>query len=71
MKKIYVGDLGEARISREGITVYFVEEEDGTKSWQLLPDEIRGDRIIKTAKVVPLQADVKKELKDALRRLKK
>lgn len=54
-KKIFVGDLGEATISKnpKAIPVYYIREEDGSKSWQLNPDEVRGDVILKTAKVIP------------------
>ena len=55
---IYVGGLGDARIDETYgfITVHYVLEEDGTKSWQLLPDE-HSDKGIKTAKVFPLDTD--------------
>jgi hypothetical protein len=55
-KKIYVGELGDAYITnkknKKGIWVSYVLEEDGTKSWQLNPDE-NSDTIIKSAKVIP------------------
>jgi len=56
-KKIFVGDLGEATISKspKAIPVYYIREEDGSKSWQLNPDEVRGDVILKTAKAIPIE----------------
>lgn len=59
-KTLYVGDLGEVFPSKnkEAITVYYILEEDGTKSWQLLPDEMRGDKILKTKKVMPLEYQI-------------
>ncbi len=55
-KIIHVGNLGEAVITKNsnGTTVYYVKEEDGTKSWQLLPNE-HSDTILKTARVMPLK----------------
>lgn len=53
-RNIYVGDLGEAKISKRGnIHAFYINEEDGTKSWQLHPDEFRGDTILKSVKVIP------------------
>jgi hypothetical protein len=52
-KKLWVGDLGEAIVTNNerDVLVYFIKESDGTKSWQLLPDEMRGDKILETAYV--------------------
>jgi len=73
MKKsqsIHVGDLGEAFLlkknSKEGklfaVDVYKVKEEDGTVSWQLNPDEVRGDTVIESRKAVPLDPKVLLEI---------
>jgi hypothetical protein len=60
---INVGELGGAMIvdnnDKKAITAYYVEEEDGTKSWQLNPDYY-SDRIIKSAKVRPLEYKINK-----------
>ena len=55
-KRIYVGGLGEAVISKRYgfIDAYFIKEEDGTKSWQVHPNEMRGDEILKSVKVFPI-----------------
>ena len=66
-KRIYVGGLGDAIISKGYgfINAHFIKEEDGTKSWQLLPDEMRGDEIIKSVKVFPLEKGTIKEVLDS------
>ena len=55
-KQIYVGGLGEAIISKRYgfIDAYFVNEEEDIKSWQVHPDEMRGDEILKSVKVFPM-----------------
>lgn len=65
-KKIYVGDLGDAVISKRYgfIDAYYVKEEDGTKSWQVHPDEMRGDAILKSIKVFPLDMELIKQIVD-------
>jgi hypothetical protein len=72
-KKIYVGDLGEAVISSKGfIDAHYVLEEDGTKSWQLLPDE-HSDTWLKTVKVIPLETEgleLTKKQKELVRSVK-
>lgn len=59
-KRINVGGLGEVVISKKYgfINVYFIKEcGEVTRSWQLLVDENRGDIILKTAKVFPLDKE--------------
>jgi len=51
-KKVYVGDIGKyLKITKKkkGLKVYYVEEEDGSKRWYLIPE--RSDIVLKTAKV--------------------
>jgi hypothetical protein len=70
LKKINVGDLGEAIISPKGfIDVTYVREGDGTKSWQLLPDE-NSDTFLKSAKVIPLELE-KEDLETLTKEQKK
>ena len=74
-KQIYVGDLGEAKFLKMGfkptakikknplaVLVNYVLEEDGTKSWQLNIE--RSDTLLKEAWVEPLEADVRKEIRE-------
>lgn len=65
-KQIYVGGLGEAIISKRYgfIDAYFVKEEDGTKSWQVHPDEFRGDEILKSVKVFPIEKITVEQIAD-------
>jgi hypothetical protein len=73
-KQIYVGDLGEAIITPKGfIDVHYVLEEDGTKSWQLLPSE-HSDVILKSTKVIPLETEgleLTKKQKELVKKVKK
>ena len=63
IKKIHVGNLGECVITKNknAILAYYVLEEDGTKSWQLLPNE-NSDIILKSIRVIPIEKDIIEEL---------
>ena len=63
-KQIYVGSLGEAIISKRYgfIDAHFIKEEDGTKSWQVHPDEMRGDEVLKSVKVFPIDQDIVEQI---------
>lgn len=65
-KQIYVGGLGEAIISKRYgfIDAHFVKEEDDTKSWQVQPDEMRGDEILKSVKVFPMDKTAVEQIVD-------
>lgn len=73
-KQIYVGSLGEAIISPKGfIEVIYVLEEDGTKSWQLLPSE-HSDIFLKSTRVIPLEIEgleLTKRQKEIVKMVKK
>jgi hypothetical protein len=69
-KKIWVGDLGDAVFGKspDAVTAFYVKEEDGTKSWQLLPD-YNSDTLIKSKKVIPLDPEILSDIRKS-RRLK-
>lgn len=65
-KLIYVGDLGESimvgKNQKGALDVHRVRDYEGGISWMLNPDEVRGDVVLKSAKVIPIQQDVMKDI---------